>query len=1308
MWPPPIFTVQHHEYPGISIPPAAHLSDLPTTASWADIAHHLFVQAAIFRFWVVGIFGSGHLTFGAFFVRETRNWMFGEGALQRDLREVLVQQANAMEDMQAQFIHEPLVHAEDFLDTLLSLENLLYFLSLHGVRVFVHPGIRLAQLELVGILFPEKPEKDLEHMLDSVHIVPDYLVRIPPPYEGFWNSIAVLPMDWEDPRAQWAPSNGLTNPRDWVIHIDGFLEFLDCFEYLYFTGFANAGFAEPDGGLEEEDLVFDVPAAILEGQELHEFMQSLDKPPHNVFGAEQAFLSPSPTSPTTQEDDDSIFFSLPDHKSTQNKPWMSHKRTRVDNASESSDEEIVHQDSTSSLPPPRRPPPTRPLTGPTPRYSRQLSSNHLPTSTREDFEMDTKLHSSSSPSQSMAGPSSSPLDSYTHSASQLGGDFSNIRSSSSEPPEFFSISFDMNPKNYGPDTLEGDVGALLEFYERHPLATRLEAHEYMEAVFRVVGNELRRCRHKAKKKKATSLGMQAGAHPAQTACPEAHALTLCPVKLMPLGGIECCLPRHNDTYSHYLAVDPLPSFYSASPLEGTPKWRVPPYNGGAVGGDNGIAVSQLQMFLGTKEIYTDYTSTKLAELVKQAYVLGLQQFVSPWDYKRQSRPIVQTGATEMEIICTPAMSPWENIVDELLSGLISLIYCDLSTITAMSTQRSCERTFVFIRVDHGLDSTAPRTHVAANLNVHCNTMMEKYADTHSTATNSMGLQWVASNLVAQSEQEQMWDTICAEIKSPYYKTGCSPANGTTKRTSPLTAALLLPAASADGIYKPEINLQQLSTADFKWLQTRPHHLASDYQLASTRATLPNEIWKVSKEFRYLVTKTEVASLWNPVDLNTGIGVSAMRLLQYTEAGGRQEILMSLQTMGPDVLSVILAQPSKLMLLRINDLYTSGKPADMLRSQLREQVPMRPIHGLCLQGLIPDITDYSTKFRFLPKSSNLTFGWHLSPGLEDVTLIGTFDPDVHFALPWQTLHYYGEVGTVRIGACVPGAHLAKMTSLRVLNLAGVHLPMSVSDRVQLERLEVLEFKVIWIDLASMVAPFDGLDCPALRELRVRGEAKWNLEHLLAPPESETMACLHASLCGFLKRSLMLCTLQLILVLPFTPSTLINIMRACTALEELDLPSYTQGIFDAHLFKMLQHDLSIAPGLRRMRFATSRAPPEETDGIADDATISNLIREVAAMHVQRPRFECLDLQHWKKDRIGEEWVETARSQWTTAAAWDCPVATSWNDQGWCMSAELRKALEELNSQQEWVLLSPAATSWDVDFELGWPDVPGNNPF
>jgi hypothetical protein len=287
-----------------------------------------------------------------------------------------------------------------------------------------------------------------------------------------------------------------------VVYID--------FKHLYFTGFANAGFAEPDGGLEGEDLVFDVPAAILEGQELHEFMQSLDKPPHNVFGAEQAFLSPSPTPPTTQEDDDSIFFSLPDHKSTQNKPWMSHKRTRVDNASESSDEEIVHQDSTSSLPPPRRPPPTRPLTGPTPRYSRQLSSNHLPTSTREDFEMDTKLHSSSSPSQSMAGPSSSPLDSYTHSTSQLGGDFSNITSSSSEPPEFFSISFDMNPKNYGPDTLEGDVGALLEFYERHPLATRLEAHEYMEAVFRVVGNELRRRRHKAKKKKATSLGKGKG------------------------------------------------------------------------------------------------------------------------------------------------------------------------------------------------------------------------------------------------------------------------------------------------------------------------------------------------------------------------------------------------------------------------------------------------------------------------------------------------------------------------------------------------------------------------------------------------------------------------------------------------------------------------------------------------------------------------------------------------------------------------------------------------------------------------------
>ncbi|KAJ6461963.1 hypothetical protein DFH09DRAFT_1114144 [Mycena vulgaris] len=277
---PRAFTVQRHEYHAPYLDPLPGPEDnIDWNISWAELAHQTFAAAAVARFYDAMFFGAGEFSFGGFFVRETRNWNWG----QLDLREVFAGRATAIEEARAAFERDP-AEAVRYLAELIKLEHLLHFVAHNGVRVFMHPGIRRAQLAAYRLLFLDAPEHVLEEHLDRLRGQDNIRSSPQARTSNFFYTVYLLDETWVDPRVGWEAGPSFQNPRDRWLRFDSMLEFLD--------RFAGAGFALPDGGLEGEDLVFDEPAAILEGAALEEYLASLPLRPLNVYGAAPLPLMP--------------------------------------------------------------------------------------------------------------------------------------------------------------------------------------------------------------------------------------------------------------------------------------------------------------------------------------------------------------------------------------------------------------------------------------------------------------------------------------------------------------------------------------------------------------------------------------------------------------------------------------------------------------------------------------------------------------------------------------------------------------------------------------------------------------------------------------------------------------------------------------------------------------------------------------------------------------------------------------------------------------------------------------------------------
>ncbi|KAJ7692317.1 hypothetical protein B0H16DRAFT_1486515, partial [Mycena metata] len=227
-------------------------------------------------------------------------------------------------------------------------------------------------------------------------------------------------------------------------------------------------------------------------------------------------------------------------------------------------------------------------------------------------------------------------------------------------------------------------------------------------------------------------------------------------------------------------------------------------------------------------------------------------------------------------------------------------------------------------------------------------------------------------------------------------------------------------------------------------------------------------------------------------------------------------------------------------------------------------------------------------------------------------------------------------------------------------------------------------------------FQALKLEGLRVLRVKGTEGTDKGHGWGTPKQEDAAKqVHKALTKFLGRSPQLKILQIAFDIPFEGQTLLEELRRCQNLEELDVPICHPDLWTRELFGGLQ-DLEVCPKLRVMRLPQLGWGSDLWEDYEGDNRETETRRDVGLDEMLGARFgaglrtfdlrprgsmrdgydewgneQCSDAERWSDGP--ERWAEAVKWDWLGGA----PLA------GWVLPDDVWTRLLSLR----------AATGWDI---------------
>ncbi|KAJ7037134.1 hypothetical protein C8F04DRAFT_1257362 [Mycena alexandri] len=354
---------------------------------------------------------------------------------------------------------------------------------------------------------------------------------------------------------------------------------------------------------------------------------------------------------------------------------------------------------------------------------------------------------------------------------------------------------------------------------------------------------------------------------------------------------------------------------------------------------------------------------------------------------------------------------------------------------------------------------------------------------------------------------------------------------------------------------------------------------------------------------------------------------------------------------------------------IRDFYSDSLPA-VVHSILRV-APFPPIGTLVIDGGFKN-----RDVRPFPEQEGEHFGpttmgglrrglqWMLaSDSPQAAVLVRTIEPDKDFKLPWSTLKCYAEAFTTRGGSrasAIPQAHLRRLTGITILCLVGVRLP-DTEEVISLPLVEEFNYVLSW-------------------EYSREGRGRGGWEDESSSPD------IHRALKKFLGLSTQLKILQIALHVPFYSDTLLEHLRLCENLEELDVAVCHPELWTTELFRGLQ-DLGVCPKLQVMRLP--QLPANRDEWALYEGGDGDTRRDVGLDEMLGARFgaglQTFDLRQRKSMR-DDDWTEEKEQwadgpqQWAEAAGWDMlPVVYA----GWVLPDDVWTRL----------FTQRVATGWDI---------------
>ncbi|KAK7032018.1 hypothetical protein R3P38DRAFT_3187747 [Favolaschia claudopus] len=456
-----------------------------------------------------------------------------------------------------------------------------------------------------------------------------------------------------------------------------------------------------------------------------------------------------------------------------------------------------------------------------------------------------------------------------------------------------------------------------------------------------------------------------------------------------------------------------------------------------------------------------------------------------------------------------------------------------------------------------------------------------------------------------------------------------------------------------------------------------------FELAHNReggwpATSLESLTTVCPHWKWMLTETSAASLWNPLDMRATSGpiTEKRTTLKYVAQSNILDVILSTKQdqLDSQLLTDVFSgrHIKNIRRLAIHDLYSAT--GSLARKMFGQSTSIPVVHELYLVG-VPWSTPEQPSFSTLPAWATNLLPEQLHPeihvniGVTALTLIQCFEPERTLHVPWSSLKVYTELNTARAGGFLPATHLRQLSSVTKLSLGGVFLP-AIADSGLVELVNLIEFEYIvpW-NWRPGTTTFEAVKIPNLERLRLHGSLR-HTEVL-----SEASDRFHHDLSTFLRRCTSLRALELTLQVPYNTSVLITHLRSCPSLTELEIGVCPTDAVNSSLFRELS-DTTILPNLEFLRLAEG-GNPRTGPSVLDE---ENSAREVLLM--MQSRFESklrfLDFKSKREER--SKWQRSIReweSHWISA--WDSPVQLPYGSD-WNLAHDARLAVEEYKVMHE----------------------------
>ncbi|KAK7018958.1 hypothetical protein R3P38DRAFT_2783723 [Favolaschia claudopus] len=455
------------------------------------------------------------------------------------------------------------------------------------------------------------------------------------------------------------------------------------------------------------------------------------------------------------------------------------------------------------------------------------------------------------------------------------------------------------------------------------------------------------------------------------------------------------------------------------------------------------------------------------------------------------------------------------------------------------------------------------------------------------------------------------------------------------------------------------------------------HLAYDRE-GGWPATSLELLTEVCAHWKWMLTETSAASIWNPLDLRAATGpISEKRTtLKYVTKSKILDVILSTEEDQIDLglLTDVFSGDhiKNIRRLAIYDLYSAT--GSIVRETFSQYAPIPFIRELYLVGVAWSVGEHPSTGTF-PIWATDMLPQHLEPEIHvdrellALTLIQCIEPDRTLHVPWSALKVYAELNTAREGGFIPTRHLRQLSSITKLSLGGVFLP-AIADGGLVELVNLIDFEYIvpwkWRQGSTT---FEAVRFPNLECLRLHGSLR-QTEVL-----SEASDRFHHDLSPFLQRCTSLSTLELTLQVPYSTSVLITHLRACPSLVRLEIGACTIEAVNNSLFRELC-DTTILPNLQFLRVAEGRYPRSEPSVLDEADSAKDIISMMESRFKSQLRF--MDFRCKREER--SQWQRTIReweSHWISA--WDSPVQVPFGSD-WNFAHDARLAVEEYKVSHE----------------------------